>query len=121
MKIEGYLSQKIQGLYPKAIVVMVGDKYILRQSPVSDDIELGDNFQQAKMAIFALLRADLPLLSQHHVEGYNLLASLIEKLKSKQYGPFSIDRSIYAEFADLISKSEKVFAAEQARIAKKAK
>lgn len=109
MKIEGYLSQKAQALYPKSVIVNEDGIYVLRIEG-KPSITLGTDFQQAKMSVYAMLRQDIPLLSQHHLEAYNLLVKMVDVVKA---------RYIIPELDELISKAERVFEAEEARQVKK--
>jgi hypothetical protein len=63
-RIDGYLSNKAQGVDRTALVVcqespqnVSGERWILRRSG-TEDLELGDRFSAARAALLAWLRAE---------------------------------------------------------------
>lgn len=76
MKLEGYLSNKIQSLYPKSKVLVSDNGDFILQRLNEKDLNIGKSFKEARASIFAMLRADIPLLHQNHLRAYNLLCAL---------------------------------------------
>jgi len=57
-KIDGYLSRRVQNVWPEALVFIseAGD-YVVRR-PDAEDLGLGDSFSRAQQAVDAMLAAE---------------------------------------------------------------
>lgn len=56
-RIDGYLSNKAQSVWPDSLVLCVDDRHWIIRRPGVPDVGLGDNFQAASQAAGAMLRA----------------------------------------------------------------
>lgn len=58
-RLDGFLSGKAQAVWPSALVYQTeAGRYELRNAgPRRPDVDLGDTFKAARMALYALIRA----------------------------------------------------------------
>jgi hypothetical protein len=57
-RIDGYLSRRVQNIWPEALVLISETgEYIVRR-PDAEDLGLGDSFSRAQQAVDAMLAAE---------------------------------------------------------------
>lgn len=110
-RLDGYLSNKIQQIYQRAKVLVSDHGDFVLQRDNEPDLELGKSFKEARASIFAMLRADKPLLHQNHLRAYNILAEIV--LHSMSLAP---DRN--KNIAQALEKAKELIDLEETRRAK---